>query len=550
MKMKQTITMRAVAIGLVLSSMGAAFAVEFRPSTKGKKLVTYGWNGPTTAFVRANIKQMEKSPLHGTVLRVAREPGKLYTESTKENLCWQPFSTERFKPKEYEHAIADLKATEFTTMTHNFVGLTTMPGIDIADDEAWASTVHNCQILARIAAAGGCVGLHFDAERYSSSSSIKMWSYDQLSESRKNQYTRKQYHELMRSRGVDMMRAFNKEFPGLSLLFFFGPSCAVAESDYELLLPFVEGLCQVAKPGTKIIDGREATYGLRHEEVYRFHRHVMKVETRELFQDKSLFDKYFSVGYAAWLDCWGHWSSDNPEENYYTPDTWQTTLHYALKHADEYVWIYEQLASWWEEGPISAAYRQAQRNAYQGPGRPDVPERLVGVDRQTFNAHGMSDFEELAELLAQHDELTTLPTTGWVFKKDPDMVGMKQRWYDPGLCNEDWFSIEIGRFWEERGIELENYDGFGWYRSRITAPQLPKDKPIHLVFGGVDETAIVWIDGKKVGKFHKLGGWRLPFAMDVTDFLSSGQKHQITICVIDRAGGGGIWRPVRIMTPK
>ena len=134
-------TIAAVA-GLVLSSMPVASAAEYRPSTQGKKLVTYGWNGPTTAYIRANIKEMEKCPLHGTVLRVAREPGKMYTESTEENLCWQPFSTERFKPEEYQHAIDDLKATDFTTMTHNFVGLTTVPGIDIADDEAWSATRH------------------------------------------------------------------------------------------------------------------------------------------------------------------------------------------------------------------------------------------------------------------------------------------------------------------------------------------------------------------------------------------------------------------------
>ena len=312
----------------------AATPAEFIPSTQGKKLISYGWDNPTTAFVRRNIRAMEQSPLHGVVLRISKIPGQLEVRSTEDELGWQAFSPVRFQPEQYEHALADLQATRFTTMTDNFVGLHTMPGIDFADEESWAATLHNCRILARIARQGGCVGVQVDAERYNP---IRMWCYEELPPERRQQFTRPEYEAFMRSRGAELMRVFNDEFPAIKLLFFFGPSAGIGGQDYELLVPFVEGLCRVATPGTQIIDAREQTYGLRDEAGFKFHRHAMAVETREAFEDKLSFDQVMRFGFAAWLDCWGHWNPAQPEENFYLPGSWQTTLHYALKHADEYV---------------------------------------------------------------------------------------------------------------------------------------------------------------------------------------------------------------------
>jgi hypothetical protein len=71
------------------------------------------------------------------------------------------------------------------------------------------------------------------------------------------------------------------------------------------------------------------------------------------------------------------------------------------------------------------------------------------------------------------------------------------------------------------------------------------------VFGGVDECAWVWINGKYAGD-HDIGpnGWNVPFYLDITDLLNWGGKNQITVRAMNTAHAGGIWRPVTIEVLK
>lgn len=46
-----------------------------RDSTKGKKLIEWGWDEPDTKFMRANIHQMEKFPFDGLVFHATSSKG-------------------------------------------------------------------------------------------------------------------------------------------------------------------------------------------------------------------------------------------------------------------------------------------------------------------------------------------------------------------------------------------------------------------------------------------------------------------------------------------
>ena len=72
-----------------------------------------------------------------------------------------------------------------------------------------------------------------------------------------------------------------------------------------------------------------------------------------------------------------------------------------------------------------------------------------------------------------------------------------------------------------------------WYRTKFKADPVPPSKRVFLVFGGVDWTAEVWLNGKKMGThsvFHE------PFRFDVTDVLKA--ENSLAVRVLSGAKYG------------
>jgi hypothetical protein len=82
-----------------------------------KKLIEFGWDIPSPAFLRQNIARMEQVPFDGVVLsaRYRLPDGK---EGT---LDWECFGAEKLDGKLFDPAIADLRATRFRRFTDNFL---------------------------------------------------------------------------------------------------------------------------------------------------------------------------------------------------------------------------------------------------------------------------------------------------------------------------------------------------------------------------------------------------------------------------------------------
>lgn len=60
------------------------------------------------------------------------------------------------------------------------------------------------------------------------------------------------------------------------------------------------------------------------------------------------------------------WNTEDFSGNYFSPEALATSVREALRHADEYVWVYSETPRWWsEKGPVKlpAAYDQALRQA-------------------------------------------------------------------------------------------------------------------------------------------------------------------------------------------
>jgi Domain of unknown function (DUF4838)/Glycosyl hydrolases family 2, sugar binding domain len=156
--------------------------------------------------------------------------------------------------------------------------------------------------------------------------------------------------------------------------------------------------------------------------------------------------------------------------------------------------------------------------------------------------------------------IAKLPTK-WFFKIDPKNAGLKEKWQDSSWkkVTYSWDYIHTNTFWErakcppELHKELKNYNGIGWYARRFSVPANLKGKKLYLIFGAVDESCEIFINGKLAGKhlFQKPDDWKTPFKIRIDQVLSEKTTSVILVVrVEDKSGAGGIWQPVWLGTNK
>lgn len=150
----------------------------------------------------------------------------------------------------------------------------------------------------------------------------------------------------------------------------------------------------------------------------------------------------------------------------------------------------------------------------------------------------------------------------WDFLLDPHEIGELAGWYRADALGEAWQKILTKtRSWSDQGLHY--YKGVAWYRTHVIVPEEFKGRKVYLWFGGIDEKAKVWVNGKLIGTSENPGeglpgvpGAFRPFEMDVTDALEFGNRNPNVITVkitnkgLDELGTGGILAPVMLWSPK
>ncbi|MGB5874356.1 MAG: alpha-amylase family glycosyl hydrolase [Bacteroidota bacterium] len=131
----------------------------------------------------------------------------------------------------------------------------------------------------------------------------------------------------------------------------------------------------------------------------------------------------------------------------------------------------------------------------------------------------------------------------WLFKPDSGGVGIAERWYESAHERGDWARVEVPGFWES-STGLAGYDGWGWYAKQVVLEEIPSSVRLHCA--GVDDDAVVWVNGVEVGSHV---GYSDPFALDLSGVMRKG-KNTIVVLVKDNAGGGGIYRSVTLVDTK
>lgn len=177
-----------------------------------------------------------------------------------------------------------------------------------------------------------------------------------------------------------------------------------------------------------------------------------------------------------------------------------------------------------------------------------------------YNEIRLGDFTGLRQTVALGGRapLLTLPSV-WGFQWDPDEVGIDEEWFreDFDIELEKWTEAQTLTFWEDQPVgrkwaEAHNgkqYDGVAWYRTTFDLPPHAKGKKITLLFGAVDEACKIWVNGKLAGEhpFINLDDWKIPFEVDITKAVRFGGRNTLVVRVEDRAGRGGIWKPVWVL---
>ncbi len=137
-----------------------------------------------------------------------------------------------------------------------------------------------------------------------------------------------------------------------------------------------------------------------------------------------------------------------------------------------------------------------------------------------------------------------LPT--WKFAMDPDDKGLAAGFSQPSHNASAWRDMPAGSHWENHGDDVMHFTGIAWYRVDFELDARWAGQPARAVFEGIDDSAIVWLDGRELARFGdpatKTTIW-LERQQAELGALAPG-RHTLTLRVVDHAGAGGLWKPV------
>ena len=127
---------------------------------------------------------------------------------------------------------------------------------------------------------------------------------------------------------------------------------------------------------------------------------------------------------------------------------------------------------------------------------------------------------------------------GWTVKTVEDLKELGDKFARPDFDDAAWDKIDV------QDKEDPYQARYVLYRKWFELPPAWKGKKVSVVFGGVDDDAVVYVNGQKLAE-HK--GWNTEFAADLSAVAKWDGKNLLAV-VADNSGGGGagIWRPVSL----
>lgn len=371
--MRQSRLARLAAAAVVLSVWSALA----EPTPVRKKLLEWGWAQPDTASLRAHLAQMERSPFDGCVFGVGYGPA-----GRTGSFTWEAWGRRRFSPEELASAEQDLRALRPRRFRSLLLRLNVTPG-DVGWFQDHTAILANAELAASLARAGHARGVLLDVEQYQGP------LFDFRRQPMAAAYGWEAYARQVRRRGREVMEAFQKGYPGLTVFLTFGHTLPwlqmtapgeppaggsdlsappgvrrpLADVPYGLLAPFVDGLLDGARGRTVVVDGFELSYGFREPSRFEEARRTFDTGVLPIVADRAAYRRHARLAFGLWLDYdWRRlgWFPGEPARNHFTPDALATALQAARGATDEFVWLYSEKAPWWSTtSPPPLGYQRA-----------------------------------------------------------------------------------------------------------------------------------------------------------------------------------------------
>jgi hypothetical protein len=80
----------------------------------------------------------------------------------------------------------------------------------------------------------------------------------------------------------------------------------------------------------------------------------------------------------------------------------------------------------------------------------------------------------------------------WLFS-----IGINEEWTLPKFDDSKWGTIKVPSPWEDQGYN--GYNGYAFYRKKITIPSAYKGRMLYLNMGYIDDVDEVYLNGNKIG---------------------------------------------------
>lgn len=150
----------------------------------------------------------------------------------------------------------------------------------------------------------------------------------------------------------------------------------------------------------------------------------------------------------------------------------------------------------------------------------------------------------IAPTVSAHDsDLKMSLDDDWLFVADSLRVGIDQKWFLDSMDRTMWKRVEIPLYWHSYP-RLAEREGWSWYARTFRFKKGSRSLCIHVA--GVDDHATVWVNGIEVGTH---AGYGVPFVVDATQALRSGE-NSIVVLVKNENGGGGIYHPITLIESR
>lgn len=357
---------------------------------KDTKILDFSWTTPMAPQLGSELATHQHLPFDGVITDLIQNNPAVGLGNPPDLFAWRTWgpamNTASFSQATSSLSAASLGKFKDSLLRFNVAG----PQTDWFDS---AGVLANAQFASSVVAQGGFKGIVLDTEYYPNVAPGTAFDYN--AQPQKASHSFAQYQAKAREVGAQFMQALKSQNPDIQVMLTFGYKVAGTNQSnwpnegYGLLPAFIDGLLDQSGPGNLIIDGYEDAYGFNSSAQYDAAYQTMRVDNAALSGNPAAFADRARASFAFWLDRGPNgqstvWDPVNISNNQYSPAQFQFAVQEAAKRSDKYVWIYSQIASWWE-GNIPQPYVDALKNVRKVGGL----ERFRGTikDTATWAAH-------------------------------------------------------------------------------------------------------------------------------------------------------------------